>query len=196
MIGFQYVCPFCAYTGPTIQIIKRHINKEREAALQDAKDGKYLNADKKAHKDIKVYQCFGCKVCDRIHDKMEKRCQHIVEDEENQCQFMHDMDYEFKDHLKRHFEDKFKNIKDKDERKQKIKVIVNKFVEEIYFENNAKKGLLIEKFSKSKEAEEKKSSPKKTSVDTPKKQKKDSEDKPEPIEEKGEANQSSDSDWD
>ena len=179
----QYVCPFCAYTGPTIQIIKRHINKERETALQDAKDGKYLNEDKKAHKDIKVYQCFGCKVCHKIHDKLDKKCKHIEDDEDNQCQFMHDMDYEFKDHLKMHFADKFNAIKDKDQRKQKIKAIVDKFVEEQYFENNAKKGLLVEKFNKTKETERKSSDDKEDNEKNEDKPKKSSE-------------QSSDSDWD
>ena len=131
------------------------MNKEREAAIQLAKEGKKLNEDKRIHKDIKIYQCFGCKVCDKIHDKLEKRCEHIREDNVNQCQFNNDLDYEFKDHLKKHFADKFRNIKDLDERKKKIKSIVDKFVDEQYFENNAKKDLLIDKFSETKRTDSK-----------------------------------------
>ena len=81
-----------------------------------------------------------------MHKKFETRCEHIVEDNDNQCDFAHDIDYEFKDHLKMHFADSFRHVKDKDEKRQKIRVIVDKFVDEQYFENRAKTDLLIEKF--------------------------------------------------
>ncbi|CAG2182796.1 unnamed protein product, partial [Oppiella nova] len=142
----KYVCPFCAYTGPTIQTIKRHINTERENAAKYVAENRPLNEDLKAHKDQKIYKCFGCKVCNKIHDKLEKRCEHIDEASDNECDFMHDIDYQFKDHLKRHFNELFKGIKDKDQRRDKIRPIVDKFAEEMYFENNAKKRVLIDKF--------------------------------------------------
>ncbi|CAG2117955.1 unnamed protein product [Medioppia subpectinata] len=150
----KYVCPYCAYTGQTIQIIKRHINTEREAAKKAEDEKKGLTEDQSAHKDQKIYKCFGCKVCNKIHDKLEKRCEHIDEDSDNECDFAHDIDYQFKDHLKKHFNELFIAIKDKDKRRDKIRPIVDKFCEELYFENSAKKKVLIEKFHKSKDGNE------------------------------------------
>ncbi|XP_054153364.1 uncharacterized protein LOC128952058 [Oppia nitens] len=145
----KYTCPFCAYTGPTIQIIKRHIYNLRESAEKLKSEGKPLDEDEREHIDKKYYKCYGCKVCNIIYDKSEKRCEHIQEDSDNECDFMHDIDYQFKDHLKRHFNETFSKIKDKSERREKIKPLVDKFVEEEYFVNKAKKQRLIEKYQKS-----------------------------------------------
>lgn len=125
------------------------MKKERELASEREKSGKPLSDDLKDHHKIKIYQCFGCKVCDKMHKKFETRCEHILEDEDNQCDFAHDIDYEFKDHLKMHFSETFRHMKNKEEKKDKIRVIADKFVDELYFENRAKTDILVKKFQES-----------------------------------------------
>ncbi len=152
----QFVCPFCAYTGPSIQIIKRHITQEREIEPKSGDDSEEEERSR-WHRNKKIYKCNGCKVCHKIHERDEKRCKHIEEDEENACDFSHDIDHEFKDHLRsKHFDQIFgKNIKNKDIRRKKIREIVDKFVDNQYFENNAKKRFIIDRYQNNNDSDQK-----------------------------------------
>lgn len=128
-------------------MIKRHIRTEREDE-SESDDSSSDTTEIRMHRNKRIYHCNACKICHQIHKRDEKRCSHIIKDKTNRCKWTHDIDHEFKDHLREHVEQSLgKSITNKDLRRKKIRQIVDKFVDNEYFENYPKKWLIIQKYS-------------------------------------------------